>query len=181
MKMTPIFAAALVLTGTTTAALASATDTSEGLTLTEVTELKRAWGEGIVKIGDVHTKGGDYRKAAQDHIAEFYAYGERPVLFKPTLASEHQFRGSFDEALSYFVGGDIAEDGGFAIAPYTNVRWDSEGMVLSGDTAMAMGNYFFTTIDGSEVKVEYTFGIEKLENGEAKIVLHHSSLPYAPG
>jgi len=102
------------------------------------------------------------------------------VLFKPTLASEDQFRGTFEDALSYFVGGGIAEDGGFAIAPYTNVRWESEGTVISGDTAMAMGNYFFKQLDGSEVKVEYTFGIEKLDNGEAKFVLHHSSLPFTP-
>jgi len=78
------------------------------------------------------------------------------------------------------VGGDIAEDGGFAIAPYTAVRWESEGTVISGDTAMSMGNYFFMTTEGTEVKVEYTFGLEKLESGETKFVLHHSSLPFAP-
>lgn len=180
MKKTPIFATALILTGATGAAHAGATGASQGITLPEVSELKRAWGEGIVNIGDVHTNGGDYRQVAQDHILNFYAYGERPVLFKPTLASEEQFRGTFDEAMSYFVGGDLAEDGGFAIAPYTDVRWESEGTVISGDTAMAMGNYFFMQPDGNEVKVEYTFGIEKLDSGETKIVLHHSSLPFAP-
>lgn len=91
-----------------------------------------------------------------------------------------QFRGTFEEALSYFVGGDLAEDGGFAIAPNTDVRWESEGTLINGDTALTMANYFFTQPDGNEVKVEYTFGFEKLENGETKIVLHHSSLPFAP-
>ena len=180
MKKTPLIAAAIALSSVAAVAHAGTQSASDGLTLTEVTALKQAWGEGIVEIGDIHTSGGDYRQAASDHIEAFYAYGERPVLFKPTLASEDQFRGTFDEALSYFVGGSIAEDGGFAIAPYTDVRWESEGMVINGDTAMAMGNYFFMQTDGSEVKVEYTFGVEKLDTGEAKIVLHHSSLPFAP-
>ncbi|MGB3553802.1 MAG: hypothetical protein WBA25_04080 [Jannaschia sp.] len=46
---------------------------------------------------------------------------------------------------------------------------------------MSMGNYFFTKTDGSEVKVEYTFGSERMDDGAAKIVLHHSSLPYSAG
>ncbi|WP_299045996.1 phosphoribosyl-AMP cyclohydrolase [uncultured Tateyamaria sp.] len=151
------------------------------LTPDRVSDFKTAWGEGIVKIGEVHTAGGDYRQAARQHILDFYAYGKDIVLFKPTLASQDQFRGTFDEALSYFVGGSIEEDGGFAIAPYTNVRWENEGTSISGDIAFAMGNYFFTTTDGSEVKVEYTFGIQEMEDGELKIVLHHSSLPFTPG
>ena len=145
-----------------------------------VTELKTAWGNGIVKIGSVYTAGGDYKAAAKEHIEQFYAYGEDEVLFKPTLASADQFRGSFDEALSYFVGGIVSEDGGFAIAPYTKVRWENEGTTISGDTAMAMGNYFFTKTDGKEVKVEYSFGIKQMEDGDLKIVLHHSSLPFSP-
>ena len=40
-----------------------------------------------------------------------------------------------------------------------------------------MGNYFFTNLEGQEIKVEYTFGY-KLVNNEIKIDLHHSSLPY---
>jgi hypothetical protein len=170
-----------VLTLAASSGIAHATSNTSGLTETDVDALKKAWGEGIVEIGAVHTEGGDYRAAASKHIEMFYAYGEEDVLFKPTLASEDQFRGTFDEALSYFVGGDIAEDGGFAIAPYENVRWENEGTVIDGDTAMSMGNYYFTTSDGSEVKVEYTFGIALMEDGIPKIVLHHSSLPYTPG
>ena len=83
--------------------------------------------------------------------------------------------------MSYFVGGGIAEDKGFAIAPYTAVRWENEGTTIVGDIAFSMGNYYFTKTDGSEVKVEYTFGIRQMENGELKIVLYHSSLPFAAG
>ncbi|MEM1372674.1 MAG: phosphoribosyl-AMP cyclohydrolase, partial [Pseudomonadota bacterium] len=101
----------------TTAALAFAGVAQAGpaggeLTADRVTELKKAWGEGIVKIGKVHTDGGDVKAAAKAHIEKFYAYGQEKVLFKPTLASADQFRGTFDEAMSYFIGGINPEDGG---------------------------------------------------------------------
>lgn len=177
MLKTITLSAALALFATTSIAYETK---APALTPERVTELKTAWGEGIVSIGAVHTSGGDYKAAAEKHIEQFYAYGEEEVLFKPTLASADQFRGTFDEALSYFVGGSIAEDGGFAIAPYTNVRWENEGTTINGDTALAMGNYYFTKTDGSEVKVEYTFGIEQMPDGDLKIILHHSSLPFFP-
>ncbi len=150
------------------------------ITADEVEAAQLGWGQGIVAIGQVYAEGGDYTQAAREHIENFYAYGDSEILFKPTLAAEEQFRGDFDGALSYFVTGSIEEDGGFAIAPYTNVRWENEGTLLFGDAAMAMGNYFFTTTAGQEVKVEYTFGYQRDDNGELQIVLHHSSLPYNP-
>ena len=159
--------------------IASAGTTPE-LTQDRVTQFKTDWGKGIVEIGKIYKDGGDYKAAARKHIENFYAYGDETVLFKPTLASKDQFRGTFDEALSYFVGGSIAEDNGFAKAPYTDVRWENEGMVFSGDMALSMGNYYFTKTDGTEVKVEYTFGIEQMDDGDLKIVLHHSSLPFSP-
>ena len=171
-----VAAAALAIATTSGAAFA---DGHSSLTKEQITEIQDAWGEGIVKIGKVYTAKGDFRAAAMDHVNTFYAYSEGEVLFKPTLAAEDQFRGTFDEALSYFVGGEVAEDSGFAVAPYTNVRWENEGTIISGDTAMSMGNYFFTKTDGSEIKVEYTLGFEQTENGVPKIVLHHSSLPFS--
>ncbi|MBY5932881.1 phosphoribosyl-AMP cyclohydrolase [Tateyamaria omphalii] len=170
------------LTLTSALALTATTGLADTATLTpeQVTEFQTAWGDGIVNIGQIHTDGGDYEAAAREHIETFYAYGEEEVLFKPTLASADQFRGTFDEALSYFVGGSIEEDGGFAIAPYTAVRWENEGTTIIGDTALAMGNYFFTKTDGSEIKVEYSFGIQQMDDGELKIVLHHSSIPFTP-
>ncbi len=150
------------------------------ITKADVAEAQQAWGEGIVTIGKAFSDDGDYTQAAKDHIERFYAYGTHPVLFKPTLAADDQFRGDFDGALSYFVGGSIEEDKGFAIAPYTNVRWENEATYIDADSAMAMGNYYFTRTSGEEVKVEYSFGYVRDADGELKIVLHHSSLPYAP-
>ena len=142
----------------------------------EVEAAQRAWGDGIVKIG----KAKDPRKAAIEHIDEFYAYDDGQVLFKPTLAHVDQFRGTKKEALSYFIGHDMAEDKGFALAPYTKVRWENEGIITDEDSALVMGNYYFTKTNGDEVKAEFSLGYVKDEDGNLKINLHHSSLPYDP-
>ncbi len=146
----------------------------------DVVAAQKEWGEGIVAISKVHASGGDYKARASKHINTLYAYGDTDVMFKPTLASADQFRESFDEALSYFIGKAGTEDGGFAIKGWTNVRWQNNGIYTDGKTAMAMGNYFFTGPDGKETKVEYTFGYVLDANGDLKINLHHSSLPYNP-
>ncbi len=151
------------------------------ITEKEVLAAQKAWGEGIVAIGAVFQEGGDYKAKAAEHIRTLYAYEQGTVLFKPTLAAEDQFRETFDEALSYFVKGEIAEDSGFAIRPWQEVRFGDQDILLSGDTAAAMGNYFFTPVgETEEVKVEYTFGYMKDEDGKLRINIHHSSVPYSP-
>lgn len=153
---------------------------NQPITTEEVEAAQKAWGEGIVKISATHTAGGDYKKAAKKHLDTLYNYDNGMVLFKPTLAAEDQFRGTYDEALSYFVKGMRAEDSGFAIKGWTNVRFENEGIVTDDDNAMAMGNYYFTGADGSITKVEYTFGYVRGPDGKLKINTHHSSMPFAP-
>ncbi len=156
---------------------------SECITEAEVVDAQIAWGEGIVHIGKVYSEGGDYEKAAKDHIQQHYGFDLSSVLFKPTLASVEQFRGTFDSALSYFVGGNktYPEDKGFALAPYTDVRWENSGIINNScNMAVAMGNYYFTKTDGEEIKVEFTLGYVKDANGDLRIVVHKSSLPYSP-
>lgn len=150
------------------------------ITQEEIAAAQQAWGEGIVHIGRTHVEGGDVEAAARAHIETFYGFGERPVLFKPTLAANPRFRMSFDDALSYFIGGGHEEDAGFALAPFTDVQWDNAGTVIDSDSALAMGAYVFTRADGSQVTVEYSFGYERNDEGDLIIVLHHSSLPYQP-
>ncbi|MEM6386630.1 MAG: phosphoribosyl-AMP cyclohydrolase [Pseudomonadota bacterium] len=150
-----------------------------GISEQAVIDAQTEWGEGIVAIASTHTEGGDFKTRATEHIESLYAYGDADVMFKPTLAAEDQFREKFGEALSYFVGTDGTEDSGFAIKGWTNVRWENNGIHTTDDTAMAMGNYYFTGPDGSETKVEYTFGYILDDNGDLKINLHHSSLPFA--
>lgn len=165
------------------AASAPAEQNVNCITEKEVVAAQKAWGEGIVRIGKVYQDGGDYTAAAAAHIDQFYAYDLSLVLFKPTLASVDQFRTSFDSALSYFVGGNptYPEDKGFAIKPWTKVRWKNVGITNNSCTmAVAMGNYWFTAAGASEeTKVEYTFGYIRGNDGALKIVVHQSSVPYS--
>ncbi len=155
--------------------MAMASETCENpVTKEAVMEAQEKWGNAIVAIGSAE----DSKAEAQNTLDTLYAYDMGDVLFKPTLASADPFRGTETEALSYFVGGDIEEDNGFALAPYTNVRFDNEGIITDCNTAMAMGEYYFTKTDESEVKVEYSFGYVRDDAGDLRINLHHSSLPY---
>jgi hypothetical protein len=149
------------------------------VTVAKVKDAQRAWGKGIVAIATAHTNGGDYVGLATDHVNTLYAYQMGPVLFKPTLASVDQFRPTFETALSYFVASNKAcpEDQGFAIQGWTDVRFENSDVIIDGNTALAMGNYFFTSPEGAEVKVEYTFGYIEDGNGDLRIQLHHSSMP----
>lgn len=152
------------------------------ITEQEVVDAQKQWGDGIVKIGKAYSEKKDYVKAASDHINEHYAYDLSLVLFKPTLAADRQFRATFDGALSYFVGKNKSypEDKGFAIKPWTSVRWENHGITNNScSMAVAMGNYYFTPYGSSkETKVEYTLGYIKDKSGKLKIVVHKSSMPY---
>ena len=149
------------------------------VTLGDVEDAQKAWGEGIVAIATAHSTGGDYVEVARNHVDTLYAYGLTAVLFKPTLAAIEQFRPTFDQALSYFVASnnECSEDKGFAIKGWTHVRFENSDVILGESTALAMGNYFFTALDGDEVKVEYTFGYMVDSVGNLRIQLHHSSIP----
>lgn len=161
----------------------AADGSSQCITEREVIEAQEAWGQGIVEIGRTFSSGGDYREAAAQHIARFYAYDLSTVLFKPTLASDEQFRPTFDGALSYFVGGNpsFPEDEGFAITPWTAVRWQNAGITNNSCTmAVAMGNYWFTPASGEgETKVEYTIGYIKDAENNLRMVVHKSTIPYS--
>ncbi|MBN1651470.1 MAG: hypothetical protein JW857_09080 [Bacteroidales bacterium] len=159
------------------------TQSEATITEQEVLDAQKAWGEGIVKIGKVYLEDGDYTTAALNHINDFYYYDQGYVLFKPTMASEKQFRTDLEGALSYFVAGNenYSEDHGFAIKPWSSVRWENIGTKIIGNIAVAMGNYYFTPQQGGEeVKVEYSFAYTKNEEGKLKIILHDSHLPYSP-
>jgi hypothetical protein len=149
------------------------------VTVADVESAQHAWGEGIVAIATAHSTGGDYVEVARNHVETLYAYGLTAVLFKPTLAVIEQFRPTFDSALSYFVASNnvCPEDKGFAIKGWTNVRFENTDIIVQETTALAMGNYYFTSPDGDEVKVEYTFGYIVDSSGNLRIQLHHSSMP----
>ncbi len=157
-------------------------ETMKRLASGDVVALQNQWGHGIVTIGKVFQAGGDYTTAAREMIAKMYGYDDGPVLFKPTKAAADQFRETADQALSYFVGGSVPEDHGFAIQPWSEVRFENHDVVIQNNMAVAMGNYYFTDANtGDVIKVEYTLGIKRCEDGRPVIFLHHSSLPFQPG
>ena len=149
------------------------------LTVADVEKAQQAWGQGIVDIAAAHNAGEDYVQRARNHVESLYSYDIGTVLFKPTLAAREQFRPNFEGALSYFVGGnsEYSEDKGFAIKGWTKVRFENQDVIINGTTALTMGNYFFTSPNGEEVKVEFSFGYIVDANGAVRINLHHSSIP----
>ena len=74
------------------------------------------------------------------------------------------------------------EDGGFAInngKGWSKCVYDNHQIVVKKEVAIAMGNYFFTcATTGDEVKVEYTIGYQRCDDGLVRIFLHHSSVPF---
>ena len=146
----------------------------------QVLEAQEKWGNGVVKIGALKNQRTECESFTSSFLDERYAFDSSLVIFKPTKCEIQQFRPTKAEALSYFIAGDdraCNEDKGFAIQPWTKVRFENAGIILEEERAISMGNYFFTDLDGNEAKVEYTFGY-KLINNELKIDLHHSSFPY---
>ena len=148
--------------------------------LSEIEKIQSKWGNGIVKIGSLKSDRKACEKATIEMLNELYAFDLGDVLFKPTKAEKKQFRLELDGAKSYFIGGNIKfdEDKGFALQPWESVKFENVSVVLNKSHALAMGNYFFTDSSGTAVKVEYTFGYIRGNNGNLKINLHHSSLPY---
>lgn len=152
------------------------------LTEKQVLDAQNEWGQGVVKIGSLKDSRSECESFTNSFLEDLYAFDKGKVIFKPTKCAVEQFRPSKKEALSYFIAGDdraCQEDKGFAIQPWTKVRFENAGIILEDNRAIAMGNYFFTDLDGNEAKVEYTFGY-KVVDGKLKIDLHHSSFPYNP-
>jgi len=147
----------------------------------QVLDIQKVWGEGVVKIGALKDNRDECEMYASEFLNTLYAFENGLVLFKPTKCAQEQFRPIKTQALSYFIAGEnrvYREDKGFAIQPWVKVRFENFNIILEEHRAIAMGNYYFTDVEGNEAKVEYTFGY-KLIDGKLKIDLHHSSFPYS--
>jgi hypothetical protein len=171
----------LIIGGLLTVGLTSSVFATNNITKQDVLNAEKIWGDAIVQIGNAYSSHKDYKKLAAKTVDTLYAYDEGTVLFKPTKASAEQFRLKEEEAVSYFVTGVIPEDHGFAIQPWSKVRFENAGIIIDSDSATAMGNYYFTDAKtGKEAKAEFTFGYIKNDDGKLLITLHHSSFPYNP-
>ncbi len=149
--------------------------------ISEVNDVQKLWGDGLVEIGRLFLDKSDYKSCATELLEKLYGYNsvKKKVLFKPTKAKEIPFRNTFEGALSYFIGGNsnFPEDKGFAIEPWKRVEFNNHDVYIQNDLAIAMGEYTFTKYNDEKVKVEFTFGYIK-ENDNLKIITHHSSLPF---
>jgi len=177
------------LGGDKSSAVAVVAPEDRTVTEKEVRQAQNAWASAIKRISKTYLDGGDYVAEAAAAAGELYGYGHSNVLFKPTKAKDYQFRPMASQAMSYFVGSKavpdgIEEDAGFAInggKGWSDVVFDNHQVEVTGNVAIAMGNYYFTCAEtGLKTKVEYTFGYKKCADGKVRIFLHHSSVPYGP-
>ena len=149
------------------------------ITKEDVLSIQKKWSDGLLDIVNQHQNNLDFTSCASEFIDRLYDYQNTEVLFKPTLAKEIQFRNSKDAALSYFIGNNsnFPEDNGFALKGWSNVKWENSGIQLFENIAIAMGNYYFTNNEGT-IKVEFSFVYKRDNNGDLRIILHDSHLPY---
>ncbi|WP_435418549.1 hypothetical protein WAB17_02965 [Parerythrobacter aurantius] len=187
-------AAALPLAALATPALAddhsaaatAKTATYAPITKAEVEAAQTAWCNALVAIATENdTKGQPAAKALAKQVLDgAYAYDMGPVLFKPTLTVAPQtFRTTYDGALAYFVGGDKAfpTDTGFALKGWRKCEASNMTIAITGTSAMATGNVSMWDSKGAMTMVDKTWGYVRGPDGNLRIVLHHSSLPYKAG
>ncbi|MGB3468516.1 MAG: FAD-binding protein [Cyclobacteriaceae bacterium] len=148
--------------------------------LKKISGVQRQWAEAIVEIGKaaLETKG-KAESRTDKMLDELYVFEpDDHILFKPTKADNEPFRFNRGETRSYFIGGSIDEDKGFALTPWESVKFhllSENNVIADGDNIFVMGEYTFTDYDKNSATVEYTFGYR---GTDMKIFLHHSSLPF---
>jgi len=154
------------------------------ITVAEVEAAQRAWGDALVAISTTYDRDGHAAatRLAGQVLDTAYGYDMGPVLFKPTLTTApNTFRTTREGALAYFVGGNSAyPDTGFALKHWRSYQMTNAAILISGNTAISMGNVMLTDASGNVTTVDKTWGYVRDGEGRLRIVLHHSSLPYAP-
>ena len=134
-----------------------------------------SWRDGIIRIGKVYLQNGNYKKSAEKFIETHYAFDTESVLFKPTFTKEVIFRNSKDKALSYFVGGSIEEDYGFALKPWEKITIEELNILEENGLKVAMGLFNLKPVKIDEItSVAFTFVFTE-DNDILKIKVHHSS------
>ncbi|MDP9968858.1 hypothetical protein J2W39_000081 [Variovorax paradoxus] len=183
-RITHIAIASLLIGGAILPAAAKDKVADHGITEPEVLNAQRDWCKALLAISAANASGGQAaaKALAEKVIDGAYAYQKGAVLFKPTLAASPQtFRTARDGALAYFVGGNPAfpNDTGFALKGWTKCEIENSAVLIHNDMANTMGNVLFTGPDGKVTTVDKTWAFVKDDAGKLRIVVHHSSLPYA--
>jgi hypothetical protein len=163
----------------------AATVVNTNITEADVKAAQDGWGKALIQISDDFASGGIAKaKATANRVLDAaYGYNLGVVLFKPTLTHGAQtFRTTKAGALAYFVGDDrsFPADKGFALGGWKKYEYRNAGIFINGDLAITMGNVILTDKDGKVTTVDKTWGFKKDSQGQLRIVLHHSSLPFQP-
>lgn len=169
---------------------ASASATYAPITVAEVEAAQTAWGNALVAIStEADTKGqAAAKRLAEQVLDSAYGYNMGPVLFKPTLTVTPQtFRTTREGALAYFVGGNPSypNDGGFALKHWRNFKVENAGIVITGNSAISMGNVTLWDSKGNMTKVDKTWGYgyghsrlrEFILGGATREILENPRLP----
>lgn len=97
-------------------------------------------------------------------------------------------RGEYEPRLLGYRLGALAQslkriiypaDTGFALKGWRKFQIDNAGIVITGNSAISMGNVTLWDAKGNMTKVDKTWAWTRGADGGLKIVLHHSSLPYS--
>lgn len=141
----------------------------------QIQHFLNSWKDGVIEIGRIHLEEGDYEKSAELFVSTHYAFDSEEVLFKPTFTKEVIFRNSKDLALSYFIGGEVAEDKGFALKPWEEIRLEELNIIEQDNLMVAMGTLNFKPLNLKEnTLIAFTFLLIETD-GSLKIKVHHSS------
>ena len=141
----------------------------------QIEHFLNSWKDGVIEIGRIHLEGGDYEKSAELFVSSHYAFDSEEVLFKPTFTKEVIFRNSKDLALSYFIGGQVAEDKGFALKPWEEIRLEELNIIEQDNLMVAMGTLNFKPLNLEEnTLIAFTFLLIDTDDS-LKIKVHHSS------
>ena len=156
---------------------------NNNITEEQVLNSQKGWCNGLLAISKAYATGGfaAAETTATKILDQAYGYQYGAVAFKPTLTQQPQtFRATKAGALAYFVGGNPSypNDKGFAIKPWQKCAIRNQVIQLHGDLAITMGNVDLIDSSGKLTTVDKTWAFLREPDGEVRIVLHHSSLPF---
>ena len=156
---------------------------NNNITEEQVLNSQKGWCNGLLAISKAYATGGftAAETTATKILDQAYGYQYGAVAFKPTLTQQPQtFRATKAGALAYFVGGNPSypNDKGFAIKPWQTCAIRNQVIQLHGELAITMGNVDLTDSSGKVTTVDKTWAFVREPDGEVRIVLHHSSLPF---
>jgi hypothetical protein len=154
------------------------------MTSKDLADARQAWGTALIAISTAYdTKGILAAKEIAERVVDnAYGYNYGKVAFKPTLTSEeHTFRTTRAGALSYFVGQNPEfPDDGFALKSWRKAEYETKAEFIDDDFGGWMGIVTLTDKNGNKTKVDKSWNYKKGQDGNLRIVLHHSSTPYIP-